>query len=121
MQIKYFNSSFNNNINKEILDKKIFEIINSLTALNIISDKNLLDKTVKLHSNLNIIKIELLYLELVDLTWAQEPLIELINKKNVNIEFYDNNIDPIFFENSFEKINFDNTGFIIVSKSGSTL
>ena len=48
MQIKYFNSSFNNNINKEILDKKIFEIINSLTALNIISDKNLLDKTVKL-------------------------------------------------------------------------
>ncbi len=119
MQIKYFNSSFNNNINKEILDKKIFEIINSLTALNIISDKNLLDKTVKLVQQFKHNKNRIVVFGTGGSNLGARALNRIRLIKNVNIEFYDN-IDPIFFENSFEKINFDNTGFIIVSKSGST-
>ena len=37
----------------------------------------------------------------------------------ISLEFYDN-IDPINFENNFRNINFDTTGFLVISKSGTT-
>mgnify|MGYP003952493451 CR=1 FL=1 len=47
-------------------------------------------------------------------------LINILNNKlKKKIEFYDN-IDPLFFEESFHNIDFNSTGFVIISKSGST-
>ena len=40
-------------------------------------------------------------------------------KNNISLEFYDN-IDPINFEKNFQNINFESTGFLVISKSGTT-
>ena len=47
-------------------------------------------------------------------------LINTLNiKRDIQIDFFDN-IDPIFFEKSFTDIDIKTTGFIIISKSGTT-
>ena len=46
MQIKYYNSNFKDIKNLDDLDKKIYDTILNLPALNVIFDKNLLSKTI---------------------------------------------------------------------------
>ena len=46
-------------------------------------------------------------------------LINILVDQPNNILFFDN-IDPLFFQNQMLKLDFETTGFIIISKSGST-
>ncbi len=119
MQIKYVNTDFNNIKNTKLYDKKISDIIQNLEALNIIFNKELLIKTIKLIENFKLNKKKIILFGTGGSNLGARALHNINSNKNIEIEFYDN-IDPITFEKSFNKIDFKETGFIVISKSGNT-
>ena len=119
MQIKYYNTNFDNIKNTDSTDKKISEIISALPALNVIFDQKILNNTIKIVKKFKINKERIIVFGTGGSNLGARALNNLIIKKKIKIEFYDN-IDPIFFLNSHDNIDFKTTGFIIVSKSGST-
>ena len=119
MEIKYHNTNFHKIKDTISNDKKIFEIISQLPALNVIFDQNLFSKTIKIVKKFEINKKRIIVFGTGGSNLGAKALDNIIVKKKNKIDFYDN-VDPIFFENSHNKIDFKTTGFIIVSKSGST-
>ncbi len=119
MEIKYINTNFNNIKNTKLYDKKILDIIANLPALNIINNNKLLNDTIKIIKQFELNKKKFVLLGTGGSNLGARALHNFNNNKKVNIEFYDN-IDPVTFEKSFEDIDFSSTGFIVVSKSGST-
>ncbi len=120
MQIKYYNSNLDkiNNLDSTI-EKDIFKTISNLPAFNIIYNKNLLDDTIVKAKKFEINKKRIVVFGTGGSNLGARALYNININKKINIEFYDN-IDPIFFENSFENVDFEETGFLIISKSGST-
>ena len=119
MQIKYFNTNFETINNKVSHDNKIADIISNLPALNIIFNEEELKKNQKIVKNFEINKKKIILFGTGGSNLGARALYNIINKKKINIEFYDN-IDPTTFENSFNNIDFEATGFLIISKSGNT-
>ncbi len=119
MQIKYYNTNFDNIKNSNSEDKKITEIISKLPALNMIFDQNLFNDTIKIVKKFEKNKKKIIVFGTGGSNLGARTLDNIVIKKKIKIEFYDN-IDPIFFENSHDNVDFKTTGFIIVSKSGST-
>ena len=119
MQIKYYNSNLKDIKNLDDLDKKIYDTILNLPALNVIFDKNLLSKTIDVVKEFELNKKKIVIFGTGGSNLGARAINTINIKKKINIEFYDN-IDPISFENSLSNTNFDTTGFIIISKSGST-
>ena len=119
MKIKYFNSNFNYINSTGALDNKIIDTIIKLEALNIINDKNLLNHTINIANDFSTRKKKIIIFGTGGSNLGARALNDIILEKNSKIEFYDN-IDPIFFSKSLSKTNFDTTGFLIVSKSGTT-
>ena len=119
MKIKYFNSNFNYINNTGALDNKIIDTIIKLEALNIINDKNLLNHTINIANDFSTRKKKIVIFGTGGSNLGARALNDIILEKNSKIEFYDN-IDPIFFSKSLSQTNFDSTGFLIVSKSGTT-
>ena len=119
MQIKYFNTNFETINNKVSHDNKIADIISNLPALNIIFDDEELKKNQKIVKNYEINKKKIILFGTGGSNLGARALYNIVNKKKINIEFYDN-IDPTIFENSFNNIDFEATGFLIISKSGNT-
>tara|TARA_Y100000590_G_C15668838_1_gene995531 strand:+ start:137 stop:1384 length:1248 start_codon:yes stop_codon:yes gene_type:complete len=126
INIKYYN--FNKkNLNNSLIKnrKKISEIKNTilnLPALNIISDKKLLDKTILQAKKFAVNKKNFLIFGTGGSNLGSKALVGILqNKEKKNVNFYDN-IDPIYFKNLIEKINIkkEKFGFIIISKSGLT-
>ena len=48
MQIKYFNSNFEKIVKNRDIDKNISSVVEKLPSLNIISDKKILEETIKI-------------------------------------------------------------------------
>ena len=119
MKIKYFNSNFNYINSTGALDNKIIDTIIKLEALNIINDKNLLNHTINIANDFSTRKKKIVIFGTGGSNLGARALNDIILEKNSKIEFYDN-IDPIFFSKSLSQTNFDSTGFLIVSKSGTT-
>ena len=119
MQIKYFNTNFETINNKVSYDSKIADIISDLPALNIIFNEQELKKNQKIVKNFEINKKKIILFGTGGSNLGARALYNIVNKKKINIEFYDN-IDPTTFENSFNNIDFEATGFLIISKSGNT-
>ena len=119
MKIKYFNSNFNYINSTGALDNKIIDTIIKLEALNIINDKNLLNHTINIANDFSTRKKKIIIFGTGGSNLGARALNDIILEKNSKIEFYDN-IDPIFFSKSLSQTNFDSTGFLIVSKSGTT-
>tara|TARA_Y100000768_G_C23954755_1_gene672164 strand:+ start:420 stop:1619 length:1200 start_codon:yes stop_codon:yes gene_type:complete len=119
MQIKYFNTNFETINNKVSHDNKIADIISNLPALNIIFNEEELKKNQKIVKNFEINKKKIILFGTGGSNLGARTLYNIVNKKKINIEFYDN-IDPSVFDNSFNNIDFEATGFLIISKSGNT-
>ena len=119
MKIKYFNSNFNYIDNTKNLDNKIIEIILNLEALNIINNENLLNHTINVANEFGKNKKKIIVFGTGGSNLGARALNDIIFEKKCKIEFYDN-IDPIFFSKSLLKTDFDSTGFLIISKSGTT-
>ena len=81
-------------------------------------DENLLNETKKFQINLEK-KRKIIIFGTGGSNLGARALDNIILNNNISLEFYDN-IDPINFEKNFQDINFDTTGFIVISKSGTT-
>ncbi len=119
MKIKYYNSDFGKIKNTKSFDSKILDVILNLPALNIIFNKKLLNETKETIKKFELNKRKIVLLGTGGSNLGARALNNINNNKKISLEFYDN-IDPISFEKSFENVEFKSTGFIIVSKSGST-
>ncbi len=119
MQIKYFNTKFENTKKNNSLDLNIKKIISNLPSLNTIFDKQILDKTLTITKNFELNKKKFVLLGTGGSNLGARALDNINNNKKNSIEFYDN-VDPITFEKNFSDIDFKYTGFIVVSKSGNT-
>ena len=124
MKIKYSNVNFTNDIklpnNISEFNKYIFSTIQKSSFLNIISDTNLLNDTVNSVNQYSKNKKRFVVFGTGGSNLGARALINILNiKRDIQIDFFDN-IDPIFFEKSFTDIDIKTTGFIIISKSGTT-
>ncbi len=119
MEIKYYNTNFQSDKIIDSVDKKIFDTISKLPALNIIFDKKNLNETIEKVNLFKLNKKRFLLFGTGGSNLGARALHNIYSNHNIDIEFYDN-IDPITLEKSFSDIDFQTTGFIIISKSGST-
>ena len=119
MQIKYYNSNLKDIKNLDDLDKKIYDTILNLPALNVIFDRNLLSKTINVVKEFELNKKKIVIFGTGGSNLGARALVNVNLNISLSLEFYDN-IDPINFEKNFQNINFETTGFIIISKSGTT-
>ena len=87
--------------------------------MNIISDKNLLEDTKKISNQFRQNKEKIIVFGTGGSNLGARALNNINLKNNISLEFYDN-VDPINFEKNFENINFESTGFLVISKSGTT-
>ncbi len=119
MKIKYFNSNSKNLEKNKKIDQNIFNTIKKLPSLNIVSEKNLLDETIKVANQFKNKKEKIIIFGTGGSNLGARALNNIISNKSTFLEFYDN-IDPINFEKNFENINFETTAFLVISKSGTT-
>ena len=119
MIVKYFNTNFKNINNNQNIDQNISSIIKKIPSLNILSDENLLEETIKISHQFREKKEKIIIFGTGGSNLGARALNNIILNNNISLEFYDN-IDPINFENNFQNINFDTTGFLVISKSGTT-
>ena len=122
MKIEFKNLDFKKDVvlpeNISEINNHIFSICNKLPALNILSNKNLLNYNLDFVKKFMNGKKHFVVFGTGGSNLGARALININNKRN-NISFFDN-IDPIFFEKSFNNIDFNSTGFIVISKSGTT-
>ena len=104
--------------NEEVINK-IKDIINNLPALNIVKDKNLLDKNIQDASEFALGKKNFLIFGTGGSNLGAKSLINIRKKKLNKLYFFDN-IDPEYFENTIKDIDLSTAGFIFISKSGNT-
>ncbi len=119
MKIKYYNSNFENIDNNKSIDQSIFNLIKKLPSLNIVLDKNALEKAKKISNEFKINKQKIIVFGTGGSNLGARALSNIISNDGISLEFYDN-VDPINFEKNFKDINFNSTGFIVISKSGTT-
>ena len=119
MQIKYFNSKFDNIDHNINIDEKISNLIEKISSLNIISDNDLLEETTNIANDFKKNKEKIIVFGTGGSNLGARALVNVNLNISLSLEFYDN-IDPINFEKNFQNINFETTGFIIISKSGTT-
>ena len=119
MQIKYFNSNFEKIVKNRDIDKNISSVVEKLPSLNITSDKKILEETIKISNQFKDKKEKIIVFGTGGSNLGARALNNIETNKSISLEFYDN-IDPEYFENSFQNINFETTGFLVISKSGTT-
>ena len=119
MKIEYFNTNFDAIINRKKTDQNILDIISKLPSLNIVYDDNLLNETVKVSNQFKDKKEKIIIFGTGGSNLGARALHNIVSNNNISLEFYDN-IDPINFEKNFQNLNFETTGFIVISKSGTT-
>lgn len=123
MSIKFTNINFNSEIklpeNIDNLDAQIKKICNELPALNIVKDNHLLEYTIEEAEKFKKNKKTFVVFGTGGSNLGARALINICIDKPKNILFFDN-IDPLFFRNEIMKLDIKSTGFIVISKSGST-
>ena len=123
MSINFTNINFGEDINlpKNInqLDQKIITICNNLPALNIVKDKKLLKFTLDQTEIFKKNKKNFVVFGTGGSNLGARALINILTDKPKNIFFFDN-IDPLFFQKEVIRFDIKTTGFLVISKSGTT-
>jgi len=123
MKINFTNLNFETDINLpeniQTLNDDIKKICNELPALNIVKDVSLLDYTIEQTEKFKRNKKNFVVFGTGGSNLGARALINTLIKEPKNILFFDN-IDPLFFENGISNLDLNTTGFIIISKSGTT-
>jgi len=123
MEVNFTNINFDKDIqltkNIENINVKIKSICNNLPALNIVKDNDLLNSTM-VHTE-KFIKNKKKYVVFGTggSNLGARALINTSINQTENILFFDN-IDPLFFQSQILKLDIETTGFIVISKSGTT-
>ena len=123
MSTDFTNINFDEDINLpnniDQLNKEIIAICNNLPALNIVKDKKLLDFTFEQTEKFKKNKKNFVIFGTGGSNLGARALINILVDQPKNIFFFDN-IDPIFFQNEVMNLNIKTTGFVVISKSGTT-
>ncbi len=123
MTTKFINISFENDFklpkNIQTLNKEIKQICHDLPALNIVKDKSLLNETIEQTRIFMRNKKTFVIFGTGGSNLGARALINTLINQPKNILFFDN-IDPLFFQNQIANLDLSTTGFIIISKSGTT-
>ncbi len=119
MKIKYTNSNFENNFISKNIDENISKIIENLPSLNIIQEQSLLKQIQVVSNKFKENKTKIIVFGTGGSNLGARAINNITSSSKIIFEFYDN-IDPTNFENSFHNVDFDKTGFLIISKSGTT-
>ena len=119
MKIKYYNSDIGNVDNIKNIDQSISNVIKDLTSLNIVLDKKSLEETKIVSNQFKQNKEKIIIFGTGGSNLGARALNNINISSDLSLEFYDN-IDPINFEKNFKNLNFETTGFLVISKSGST-
>ena len=119
----FININFDKDINlpKNIdkLNQEITNICASLPALNIVRDKELLDFTIDQTQKFKKNKKNFVVFGTGGSNLGARALINTLVTQPRNIFFFDN-IDPLFFQKEIMGFDIETTGFIVISKSGTT-
>ena len=123
MKINFTNINFEKDINLpeniQTLNNDIKKICNELPALNIVKDVSLLDYTIQQTEKFKRNNRNFVVFGTGGSNLGARALINTLTKQPKNILFFDN-IDPLFFQNEIINLDLNTTGFIIISKSGTT-
>ena len=123
MSINFINIDFEKDIylpkNIQSLNNEINKICHDLPALNILKDKDLLEYTIEQTKKFKKNKNFFVVFGTGGSNLGARALINILIDQPKNILFFDN-IDPLFFQNQIINLDINNTGFIIISKSGTT-
>jgi len=105
--------------NIESLNEKIKKICKELPSLNILRDNSLLEYTIEQTEKFKKNKKNFVIFGTGGSNLGARALINILTDQPKNILFFDN-IDPLFFQNQLVNLDIKSTGFIIISKSGTT-
>ena len=123
MEINFTNVNFEKDIslpeNIQTLNNDIKKICNELPALNIVKDVSLLDYTIEQTEKFKRNNKNFVVFGTGGSNLGARALINTLTKQPKNILFFDN-IDPLFFQDEIINLDLKTTGFIIISKSGTT-
>ena len=123
MKIDFTNINFEDEIqsvqNINDLNFKIKNVCNNLPALNIAKNSELLNLTIKKTESFKQDKKKFVVFGTGGSNLGARALINILVDQPDNILFFDN-IDPLFFQSQILKLDFATTGFIVISKSGTT-
>ena len=123
MTINFININFDKEIhlpeNIENLNDQIKKICNELPALNIVKDSSLLKYTIEEAEKFKKNKKIFVIFGTGGSNLGARALINICIDQPKNILFFDN-IDPLHFQNQIKNLDINYTGFIVISKSGST-
>ena len=123
MKVNFTNINFDKDLqlSKDIeeINAKIKNTCNNLPALNIVKDSDLLNSTIIQTKKFIKNKKKYVVFGTGGSNLGARALINTSINQPENILFFDN-IDPLFFQNQIMKLDIENTGFIVISKSGTT-
>ena len=123
MNINFTNINFEKDINLpeniQTLNNDIKKMCHELPALNIVKDINLLDYTIEQTEKFKRNKKKFVVFGTGGSNLGARALINTLIEQPKNILFFDN-IDPLFFQNEIINLDLNTTGFIVISKSGTT-
>ena len=123
MKIDFTNINFEDDVQHDInindLNFKIKNVCNNLPALNIAKNSELLNLTIEKTESFKQDKKKFVVFGTGGSNLGARALINILVDQPDNILFFDN-IDPLFFQSQILKLDFATTGFIVISKSGTT-
>ena len=123
METNFTNINFDKDINLPVdidnFNKHIKMICNQLPALNIVKDSQLLQYTIQQTKIFRKNKKNFVVFGTGGSNLGARALINTSIDHPKNILFFDN-IDPLFFKNEIMSLDIESTGFIVISKSGTT-
>ena len=123
MKIDFTNINFEDEVQHDInindLNFKIKNVCNNLPALNIAKNSELLNLTIEKTESFKQDKKKFVVFGTGGSNLGARALINILVDQPDNILFFDN-IDPLFFQSQILKLDFATTGFIVISKSGTT-
>ena len=123
MKIDFTNINFEDEVQLDLnindLNFKIKNVCNNLPALNIAKNSELLNLTIKKTELFKQDKKKFVVFGTGGSNLGARALINILVDQPDNILFFDN-IDPLFFQSQILKLDFATTGFIVISKSGTT-
>ena len=123
MKIDFTNINFEDEIQADLnineLNFKIKNVCNNLPALNIAKNSELLNLTIEKTESFKQDKKKFVVFGTGGSNLGARALINILVDQPDNILFFDN-IDPLFFQSQILKLDFATTGFIVISKSGTT-
>ena len=123
MKIDFTNINFEDEVQLDLnindLNLKIKNVCNNLPSLNIAKNSELLNLTIEKTESFKQDKKKFVVFGTGGSNLGARALINILVDQPDNILFFDN-IDPLFFQSQILKLDFAITGFIVISKSGTT-